>query len=104
MIKAWGLRKVNSTILSTASKLIGDNYSFLWDTRYPTMDHEKPEVVVPQGIIDYYPTEQARSPVTPDIEYAGPPSINEAEDVEDRKDPRGDSVWYIIHSRDNHCR
>jgi hypothetical protein len=94
--KGMGSRKVNSTISSTVSKLMGENYSFPWDTRYPAMDHEKPEAVVPQGI-EYYPTEQARSPVTPDIEYAGPPSINEAEDVEDRKNPRGDSVWYSAH-------
>lgn len=62
------------------------------------MDHEKPEVVVPQ-VVDFHPHQQTRSPVIPDADYVGPPSINEAENVEDPKDRRGENVWRTLSER-----
>lgn len=75
-----------------ASTAMGENYTFPWDTRYPPMNHEKPEAVVPQ-VVGFHPQELTRSPVIPDVDYAGPPSINEAENVEGPKDRRGENVW-----------
>jgi hypothetical protein len=71
---------------------MNESYSIPWDTLYPNMDQEKPQTVVSQ-IVDFSAHEETRLPVTPNIEYAGPPSINEADNVEDRKDHRGENVW-----------
>lgn len=60
-------------------------------TSTSTMDHEKPEAVSPQ--VYEYLSEATRPPVTPDIEYPRTPSINEPPNVDERKDPRGESVW-----------
>ena len=56
------------------------------------MDHEKPEVVSPR--VYEYLSEETRSPVSPDLDYPRNPSIEEPEIVDERKDPKGDSVWY----------
>ena len=56
-----------------------------------TMDHEKPEAVTPQ--VYEYLSGATRSQVSPDFEYPRTPSIDEPANVEERKDPRGESVW-----------
>ncbi|KAI9046855.1 hypothetical protein LZ554_008934 [Drepanopeziza brunnea f. sp. 'monogermtubi'] len=63
-------------------------------TSTSTMDHEKPEVVSPQI---YEISEATRSPITPDIEY--PPSVNEPTNVDERNEPRGESVWRVLRER-----
>jgi yeast amino acid transporter len=55
------------------------------------MDHEKPEVVRPQ--LYEYVGDHSRAPVTPDIEYAGTTSIDEPDDVENHREPQGESLW-----------
>jgi amino acid transporter len=55
------------------------------------MDHEKPQVVMPQ--IYEYAGHHSQSPVTPDIEYAGTTSINEIDNVEDHRESQGESLW-----------
>jgi hypothetical protein len=55
------------------------------------MDHDKPEVLRPQ--IYEYVGNHSRSPVTPDIEYAGTASINEVDNVESAREPQGESLW-----------
>jgi hypothetical protein len=55
------------------------------------MDHEKPQVVRPQ--IYEYVGHHSQSPITPDIEYAGTTSINEIDNVEDHREPQGESLW-----------
>lgn len=54
------------------------------------MDHEKPEVVMPQ-IFEY--SENTRSTLSPDFEFALDPQIEEAPNVEDRRERRGESLW-----------
>ncbi|KAL5324908.1 hypothetical protein ACEPPN_006027 [Leptodophora sp. 'Broadleaf-Isolate-01'] len=56
------------------------------------MDHEKPEVVSPR--VYEYLSEATRSPVSPDIEYPRSPSLDEPGNVDERKDPKGESVWF----------
>jgi amino acid transporter len=55
------------------------------------MDHEKPEVVMPQ--IYEYVSDNARSTLSPDFEYTLDPSIEEPPNVEDRRERRGESLW-----------
>jgi amino acid transporter len=55
------------------------------------MDHEKPEVVMPQ--IYEYVSDHTRSTLNPDIEYAHDTSIEEPPNVEDRRERRGESLW-----------
>jgi hypothetical protein len=55
-----------------------------------TMDHEKLQVVVPQ-IFEYDGPSSTASPEPLNIR---PPSIDEPEYVEDRRERRGESVWY----------
>lgn len=56
------------------------------------MDHEKPEVVMPQ-IYEYGDGENTRSTLSPDFEFAHEPSI-EPPNVEDRRERRGESLWW----------
>jgi amino acid transporter len=53
------------------------------------MDHEKPEVVMPQ-IYEY--SENTRSTLSPDFEFALEPPI-EPPNVEERRERRGESLW-----------
>lgn len=55
------------------------------------MDHEKPEVVMPQ--IYEYVSDNTRSTLSPDTEFALDPSIEEPPNVEDRRERRGESLW-----------
>jgi hypothetical protein len=56
------------------------------------MDHDKPEVVPTQGIEPLGGSTD--SPRALDLEYASTASPDELGEVEDRKDPRGVSLWY----------
>lgn len=62
----------------------------------PIDHHEKaPEALDPQ--IYEFTSETARSTITPDIEYAGTPSLeDEPVNIEDRKEQKGESVWYDL--------
>ena len=55
------------------------------------MDHDKPQVGNPQ--IYEYAGHHSQSPVSPDIEYAGTTSINEIDNVENRREPQGETLW-----------
>ncbi|KAK0105446.1 hypothetical protein ONS96_004833 [Cadophora gregata f. sp. sojae] len=66
-------------------------------TSNSTMDHEKPEVVSPR--VFEYLSEATRSPVSPDIEYPRTPSIDEPGNVDERRDPKGESVWRVLKER-----
>ena len=63
-------------------------------TSISTMDHEKPEVVSPR--VYEYLSEATRSPVSPDLDYPRTPSVDEPGNVDEQKDPKGDSVWYAM--------
>ncbi len=84
-------RKLNSA-KSQHLDAMGEEYSLTWQNKYSTMDHEKSEAVVPQEV-DHLPGGQGQTQTTQDVECTGPPSINEAENVDDPKDHRGESVW-----------
>ena len=55
------------------------------------MDHEKPEVVMPQ--IYEYASENTRPTLSPDFDFALEPSVEEPPNVEDRRERRGESLW-----------
>lgn len=55
------------------------------------MDHEKPEVVMPQ--IYEYVRDHTRSTLSPDFDFALEPTIEEPPNVEDRRERRGESLW-----------
>lgn len=42
-----------------------------------------------------YAGDHNRSPVTPDVEFAGAASIHEPEVVEGRRERKGESVWSV---------
>ncbi len=59
-----------------------------------TMDHEKPQAVFPQVYDFSNEPRSVPSPVTPDIDFLrGTPSIEEAVNVEGRRERRGESLW-----------
>ncbi|EPE34140.1 proline-specific permease [Glarea lozoyensis ATCC 20868] len=60
------------------------------------MDHEKPQAVYPQ-VYEYEatPTQTTASPEP----MMRPPSIDELEYVEDRRERRGDSLWRVLKER-----
>lgn len=70
---------------------MSEEYAFPWHSSYVAKDLGKPEAI-PQ-VIDYFPNGHSQIPTTSNIEFTGPPSINEAENVEAPKDRRGDNVW-----------
>jgi amino acid transporter len=57
------------------------------------MDHEKPEVVMPQ--LYEYASENTRSTLSPDFDFALEPPVEEPPNVEDRRERRGESLWYV---------
>jgi hypothetical protein len=61
------------------------------------MDHEKPQAVghLAHQVIHESLRESTVSPVSLDIEYADSPSLDEPATVDERKDRRGESVWYV---------
>lgn len=61
------------------------------------MDHEKPEVVMPQ--IYEYVSEHTRSTLSPDFDFALEPRIEEPPNVEDRRERRGESLWRVLNER-----
>lgn len=65
------------------------------------MDHEKPQAVSPE--IFEYGGEQHHSLVMSDLApdnsdtlYGQAPSIDEPENVEERKERRGESLWFVL--------
>jgi len=58
------------------------------------MDHEKPEVVIPQ--LCEYASENTRSTMSPDFDFALEPSVEEPPNVEDRRERRGESLWHVV--------
>ncbi|KAE9365145.1 putative proline-specific permease [Stipitochalara longipes BDJ] len=61
------------------------------------MDHEKPEVVMPQ--VYEYASENTRSTLSPDFEFELEPSGEEPPNVEDRRERRGESLWRVLNER-----
>jgi amino acid transporter len=71
------------------------------------MDHEKPQAVSPQifeYVGDQHSDHQHNSLVMSDLSpdnsetlYGHAPSINEPENVEDRRERRGESLWFVLH-------
>lgn len=60
------------------------------------MDHEKPQAV-PLHKLDY--SEMTRSTDYSDLQHGRTPSIieiDEPEQIEERRDRRGDSVWSVV--------
>lgn len=64
------------------------------------MDHEKPQAISPQ--VYEYGGEQHQSVVMSDLSpdnsetlYRHTPSIDEAENVEDRRERKGESLWFV---------
>jgi hypothetical protein len=65
------------------------------------MDHEKPHAMTTYGheaVAHDSFRESTQSPIALDpldIEYAATPSLDEAMVLDDRKEGRGESVWYV---------
>jgi hypothetical protein len=63
------------------------------------MDHEKPQAVSP--LVFDFSGEMSRSTDYTDMQHGRTPSlidIDEPEQVEERRERSGDSVWYAFHS------
>jgi yeast amino acid transporter len=60
------------------------------------MDHEKPQAVghLAHQVVHESFRESTVSPVSLDIEYADNRSLDEPVNIDERKDRRGESVWY----------
>jgi len=68
------------------------------------MDHEKPQAVSPQ-VYEYtgengeQHTSLVMSDLSPDNEetlYGHTPSINEPDNVEEKRERRGESLWFVL--------
>jgi hypothetical protein len=60
------------------------------------MDHEKPQAVSTYADEAAFVEERTVSPLTVDVDYGRDPSHDEPVIIEDKKEQRGDSLWYVF--------
>lgn len=75
------------------------------DNMGSTLDHEKPQAVSNYAEEAAFVEDRTVSPLTVDVDYARHPSLDEPVIIQEKRERRGDSLWYVfIQVRTIKCR
>jgi hypothetical protein len=62
----------------------------------PAMDHDKPQAVTTYADEAVFSEDRTVSPLTVDVDYAHHPSLDEPVIIEEKRERRGEALWYVL--------